>query len=587
MGNENNIFCLNRSYKRSTSIINFGFVKVENSSINKLKKLIKISSPINFSVYNIESNINGYGTTKEIKEIEIPVKTTIKNNDNNNLKLNKSQEFKSNSNNTVGKTLDQNDELKTKLDDSEFSKNEVKSIKRINTKFDLAHGIHKEIKDPIMDIDNTDDSDKCKETKKVKNPNLLNKEKKSEVCYWKLPMNQWPKCKTSRNSAIIELHSEKAKIKTAINEKPQTSIKEKPRTSIKEKPIDSAISHKIFKFITGFSIRSKDDDDGDDACFTCERALGVADGVSGWCTYGISSSAFSQELMQECENEIRSITKLKQGTHNELPIKPISRVISYVGLNFQDNTVYEAATLDTEANTNANESVNSSLAKQQFETKLNPKAILTNSYNRVKDIGSATATIVVLNKDEIDAVNLGDSGFIHLSKKESKYYIKNLSREQQHGFNIPFQLARFPSDLYINKMRKDGRRREAIQLKSLIDNKKLCGDEPETADEYNFQVSENDIILLGTDGVFDNIFSSEILRIVNNCMLNASRITNRVAKEIAERLVAEAYRKSKLLVVDTPFKRKYETSKNENWESGKEDDITIAVGIVKPYHSSQ
>lgn len=47
--------------------------------------------------------------------------------------------------------------------------------------------------------------------------------------------------------------------------------------------------------------------------------------------------------------------------------------------------------------------------------------------------------------------------------------------------------------------------------------------------------------------------------------------------------MAAAYRKSKLPMVDTPFKRKYKKVENKVWESGKEDDITVVVGIIKPY----
>ncbi len=48
--------------------------------------------------------------------------------------------------------------------------------------------------------------------------------------------------------------------------------------------------------------------------------------------------------------------------------------------------------------------------------------------------------------------------------------------------------------------------------------------------------------------------------------------------------MAAAYRKSKLQVVDTPFKRKIKKVQNKSWDSGKEDDITVVVGIVKPYN---
>ncbi len=39
-----------------------------------------------------------------------------------------------------------------------------------------------------------------------------------------------------------------------------------------------------------------------------------------------------------------------------------------------------------------------------------------------------------------------------------------------------------------------------------------------------------------------------------------------------------------MAVVETPFKRKIKKVENKRWDSGKEDDITIVVGIIKPYN---
>eukprot|EP00826_Nyctotherus_ovalis_P060072 TRINITY_DN8404_c0_g1_i1.p2 TRINITY_DN8404_c0_g1~~TRINITY_DN8404_c0_g1_i1.p2 ORF type:complete len:164 (+),score=10.93 TRINITY_DN8404_c0_g1_i1:412-903(+) len=79
-------------------------------------------------------------------------------------------------------------------------------------------------------------------------------------------------------------------------------------------------------------------------------------------------------------------------------------------------------------------------------------------------------------------------------------------------------------------MEKEGRAKEAKQLRFMIEKKKLCKDDPESADIYSYRVSDGDIFVLGTDGIFDNVFSYEIKEIIKGCMLNVTRITNRVAK---------------------------------------------------------
>ena len=60
--------------------------------------------------------------------------------------------------------------------------------------------------------------------------------------------------------------------------------------------------------------------------------------------------------------------------------------------------------------------------------------------------GSATASICVLNKNDLTALNLGDSGFllIRFDPLTNDPYVLIRSQEQTHGFNTPFQLTKLP-----------------------------------------------------------------------------------------------------------------------------------------------
>jgi len=44
--------------------------------------------------------------------------------------------------------------------------------------------------------------------------------------------------------------------------------------------------------------------------------------------------------------------------------------------------------------------------------------------------------------------------------------------------------------------------------------RKFCEDSPEDSDDYQLRVREGDLLILGTDGIFDNLFEEEILEIV-------------------------------------------------------------------------
>ena len=77
------------------------------------------------------------------------------------------------------------------------------------------------------------------------------------------------------------------------------------------------------------------------------------------------------------------------------------------------------------------------------------------------------------------SANLGDSGFVVVRNNE----IVHRSIEQQHYFNCPFQLAILPGE------------QENL----------LMQDKPESASQSQFKLIEGDLIVLATDGLWDNL----------------------------------------------------------------------------------
>lgn len=130
-----------------------------------------------------------------------------------------------------------------------------------------------------------------------------------------------------------------------------------------------------------------------------------------------------------------------------------------------------------------------------------PLDVLIESYNALlenKDpnlIGSSTACILVFNRDSkyLYTANLGDSGFVII--RDNK--IVHRSQEQEHYFNAPFQLAILPN---------------------------LSGDsfndKPQSAAVSSFELAEGDFIVLGTDGLWDNL--SEGLLLLKVSKINVS-----------------------------------------------------------------
>lgn len=116
----------------------------------------------------------------------------------------------------------------------------------------------------------------------------------------------------------------------------------------------------------------------------------------------------------------------------------------------------------------------------------NPVVLLASAFRELLHskrpiTGSSTACVLFLDHDScrLFTVNIGDSGFLVVRKGR----VVHQSEEQQHYFNTPFQLAVPPPG-------HDG---------------SALNDSPESANQSQFAIEDGDVILLATDGVFDNV----------------------------------------------------------------------------------
>ncbi|KAL0077232.1 phosphatase 2C-like domain-containing protein [Phycomyces blakesleeanus] len=99
-------------------------------------------------------------------------------------------------------------------------------------------------------------------------------------------------------------------------------------------------------------------------------------------------------------------------------------------------------------------------------------------------VGSTTACIVLLCQNELRVANIGDCG-VSVIRRDNFIF---RSEEQQHSFNFPYQLGTSSCDT------------------------------PADAQQFSVKVEEGDIIILGSDGLFDNLYDEEILEEVHRCM---------------------------------------------------------------------
>jgi serine/threonine protein phosphatase PrpC len=204
--------------------------------------------------------------------------------------------------------------------------------------------------------------------------------------------------------------------------------------------------------------------------------LSVSDGVGGWTDRGIDSSVFSWMLM-------RRVLHLFQEDLGHL-----SRRHSRSGDDTQEQAPHSMV-------------INATY----------PRNLLDRAYDEIvskvggKVIGSATVCLGVIDhrRDLLYVVNVGDSGFLvyrgyaaSLSTKQQDgcrggFVVK--SQEQQHAFNFPYQLSPHL-----------GRCMEA--------------DLPTSGMLYQVELLSNDIIFFASDGIFDNVFDTDLCRFFDDVM---------------------------------------------------------------------
>ncbi|XP_014367429.1 protein phosphatase PTC7 homolog [Papilio machaon] len=191
------------------------------------------------------------------------------------------------------------------------------------------------------------------------------------------------------------------------------------------------------------------------------------------------------------------------------------------------------------------------LAKSYYELLEHKKPIL----------GSSTACVMILDRNEsiMRAANIGDSGYMVVRAGR----IVHRSHEQQHYFNTPYQLSLPPPG----------------------HDRNVLSDRPESADTSEFRVECGDVILVATDGVFDNVPEPVLLAEMKRAQTVAGSGAAGEESE-AQRLQAVANSiawMARNLSFDGCYMSPFAKSARQNGIDaigGKPDDITVLLAIV-------
>ncbi len=215
---------------------------------------------------------------------------------------------------------------------------------------------------------------------------------------------------------------------------------------------------------------------GADALFYSRKALGVADGVGEWeWRFKINPRRFAEHVMNGCFRASERISSLP-GFDRMTPLEIVSKVLE---IGFGEATAF----------------------------------------------GSSTAITAILDRSgsKLAVANVGDSGLIHLRKDtlpNGRLAMTHVLRtkEQQHIFNMPYQLSHLPQPSEFDRLERDPELTHFIREMRQLQNKELRKpDFPSDAELYCSSLKEGDLLISYSDGVSDNIWSFDLVRMIQDC----------------------------------------------------------------------
>lgn len=167
-----------------------------------------------------------------------------------------------------------------------------------------------------------------------------------------------------------------------------------------------------------------------------------------------------------------------------------------------------------------------------------PVKIMSDAYEHSADIqGSATCCIVLLDGFCLRTANLGDSGFMVVRGTDVVFR----SKEQQHSFNFPYQLGTGSADY------------------------------PCHAVSVTVNIQPGDLIIVGTDGLWDNLYDDEIVELTTQ---SSEPMT------IAQLMARQAHETAASKTVISPFAKAARENGYPLATGGKMDDISVVVARV-------
>lgn len=306
---------------------------------------------------------------------------------------------------------------------------------------------------------------------------------------------------------------------------------------------------------------------GEDAYFLKDDAMGIADGVGGWASSSHGDPAlFSRLLMHFCYAELQKYDEAMQRTHD--------------------------ADSDSDSDDDTIDLVE--ILQVAWER-------CVRASKREGILGSSTAMLARLCGDELHMVNMGDCGLVLIRDGEVLFR----SAEQQHSFNFPVQLGMMDATVESVTLasalcqHRDGVIPDGALDDELPDmNERLSDyihsydDNPDArhfdtprhdAGYVAMQVQPGDMVIMASDGFFDNVFDDVMIDAVRETLDRHAQ--GEISRDDLPQAVSETLcglardTMSDPRAIASPF-QEHANEEGIYYVGGKNDDVTVLTALV-------
>lgn len=180
-------------------------------------------------------------------------------------------------------------------------------------------------------------------------------------------------------------------------------------------------------------------------------------------------------------------------------------------------------------------------------------ALQTASAQNMED-GATTACVVGLKGSQLNGINVGDCAFALI--RNGKLFYRTVD-----------------GNFTITRPHCIGRRQNGSEINDLS-----------LGTDIDFTVYSDDVIIMGSDGLWDNIYTEQVVEIVNETIGQreiadkSTQLDETLAKRIAEAVAGKAIMKARDPAWPSPFQSK--CPKHYHHNGGKSDDVLVICAFV-------